>query len=112
LPAIREPFAASKRPSPARRITSVPDILDEVVNRLAALEARVGAPRRVLDTARLETRVLTFGEWCELNSFSLRTGRRILRSGTGPTVTQLSSHRIGITIGADRAWKQSRERIA
>jgi hypothetical protein len=90
----------------------VPDILDEVVNRLDALEARVGAQRRALDAARLDTRVLKFSEWCELNSFSLRTGRRILRSGNGPVVTQLSSKRIGITIGADRAWKASRERIA
>jgi hypothetical protein len=93
-------------------ITSVPDNLDEVVNRLAALEARVGVQLRALDAARLDSRVLTFVEWCELNSFSLRTGRRILRSGNGPVVTQLSSHRIGITIGADRAWKASRERIA
>lgn len=88
----------------------MPDILDEVVNRLAALEARVGAPRRALDTARLDTQVLTFAEWCELNSFSLRTGRRILRSGNGPVVTQLSSRRIGVTVANDRAWKSSRER--
>jgi hypothetical protein len=89
----------------------VPDhILDEFVNRLAALEARVGAQRRVLDAARPDNQVLTFAEWCELNSFSLRTGRRILRSGDGPVVTQLSSQRIGITIANDRKWKLTRER--
>jgi hypothetical protein len=93
-----------------QRITSVPDILEEVVNRLAALEVRVGAPQRSLDTAQLDTRVLTFAEWCELNSFSLRTGRRILRSGNGPIVTQLSTWRIGVTIGNDRAWKAKRSR--
>jgi hypothetical protein len=90
----------------------VPDILDEVVNRIAVLEARITAPRRALDVARLDSQVLTFSEWCELNSIGLRTGRRILRSGNGPVVTQLSVHRIGITIGADRAWKASRERPA
>jgi hypothetical protein len=85
-------------------------ILDEVINRLTALEARIGAPRRALDAARLDSQVLTFAEWCELNSIGLRTGRRILRSGNGPVVTQLSVQRIGITIAADRAWKASRER--
>jgi hypothetical protein len=85
----------------------VPDTLDEVVNRLAALEARVGASRRALDTA-----VLTFAEWCELNSFSLRTGRRILRSGNGPVITQLSARRVGVTVANDRIWKSSRERIS
>ena len=89
----------------------MPDILDEVVNRLAALEARIGAPRRrALDVARLDSQVLTFSEWCELNSIGLRTGRRILRSGNGPVVTQLSSQRIGITIANDRKWKLTRER--
>jgi hypothetical protein len=88
----------------------VPDILDEVINRLTALEARVGPHRGIV--ARLDSRVLTFAEWCALNSIGLRTGRRILRSGTGPTVTQLSARRVGITIAADRAWKAGRERIA
>jgi hypothetical protein len=80
-------------------------ILDEVVNRLTALEAR---QRRMLDGARLDSQVLTFAQWCQLNSVGLRTGRRILRSGNGPVVTQLSARRIGITIGADRAWKATR----
>jgi hypothetical protein len=86
----------------------VPDILDEVVNRLTALEARIGPHRGIV--ARLDSRVLTFAEWCELNSIGLRTGRRILRSGNGPVVTQLSSQRIGITIANDRKWKLTRER--
>jgi hypothetical protein len=86
----------------------VPDIIDEVINRLTALEGRIGPHRGVV--AQLDSRVLTFAEWCELNSFSLRTGRRILRSGNGPVVTQLSSKRIGITIANDRKWKLTRER--
>ena len=41
--------------------------------------------------------VLTFKEWCALNGHSERQGRRILTSGNGPTVTQLSDRRIGIS---------------
>jgi hypothetical protein len=49
--------------------------------------------------------VLTFVEWCSLNRFSERTGRRILGRGDGPPVVQLSSKRIGITIGANQRWQ-------
>jgi hypothetical protein len=54
--------------------------------------------------------VLTVPQWCALANFSLRTGRRILASGTGPQVIQLSDKRIGITVAADRAWKAARAR--
>ena len=54
--------------------------------------------------------VLTFREWCRINHISERTGRRLLASGTGPIVTQLSPHRIGITVGNNAAWQQSRAR--
>ena len=54
--------------------------------------------------------VLTFAEWCALNGFSLRTGRRILASGNGPIITQLSAKRIGVTRGNNRAWQASRAR--
>jgi len=54
--------------------------------------------------------VLTFFEWCQLNRISARTGRRILNSGTGPTVTQLSPHRVGITIGNNAAWQKKKAR--
>jgi hypothetical protein len=57
-----------------------------------------------------DSQVLFFHEWCRLNRFSERTGRRILKSGNGPVVTQLSPKRVGITIGADRAWKAARAR--
>jgi len=53
---------------------------------------------------------MTFHDWCALNNFSVSTGRRILASENGPAVTQLSPRRIGITIGANRAWQQSRVR--
>jgi hypothetical protein len=54
--------------------------------------------------------VLSFFEWCRLNRFSERTGRRILKSGNGPIVTMLSDKRIGITVGNNRAWQASRAR--
>jgi hypothetical protein len=54
--------------------------------------------------------VLTFHEWCQLNRISTRTGRRILASGSGPTVTQLSPHRVGITIANNAKWQASKAR--
>ena len=49
--------------------------------------------------------VLTFSDWCKLNKISKRTGQRILRSGQGPRVTELSQRRIGITRGNNRRWQ-------
>jgi hypothetical protein len=57
-----------------------------------------------------DAQVLTFREWCQLNRISERTGRRILASGDGPVVTQLSEKRIGITIRSNREWQEARER--
>jgi hypothetical protein len=54
--------------------------------------------------------VLTFWEWCQLNRISTRTGRRILASGNGPVVTQLSPHRVGVTIENNARWQASRAR--
>ena len=56
-------------------------------------------------------RVLTFAEWCALNKIGQRTGRRIIRSGTGPVVTQLSARRIGITVANNRHWQASKARV-
>src|SRR5262245_821033 len=58
----------------------------------------------------LDQQVMRFREWCRLNQFSPRTGRRILASGEGPAVVQLTDKIIGITVAADRAWKASRVR--
>jgi hypothetical protein len=55
-------------------------------------------------------RVLSFRQWCEKNGFSEATGRRILASGDGPVVFQLSARRIGISEENDRAWLASRAR--
>jgi hypothetical protein len=59
-----------------------------------------------------DDQVLTFSEWCALNSIGSRSGRRILASGEGPMVLQLSANRIGITRRANREWQASRERVA
>ena len=55
-----------------------------------------------------DDRVLTFREWCEVNRFSPATGRRIIASGNGPTVTHLSTRRIGIRVGHNRQWLDAR----
>jgi hypothetical protein len=57
-----------------------------------------------------DNRVLTFAQWCEVNAFSEATGRRLISSGDGPVVTQLSVRRIGVTIGNNRKWQESRAR--
>jgi hypothetical protein len=57
-----------------------------------------------------DRQVLSFEAWCRLNNLSPRTGRRVLASGDGPRVTQLSAHRIGITYADNRAWQESRDR--
>jgi hypothetical protein len=54
--------------------------------------------------------VLTFNEWCRLNRFSGRTGRRILKGPNPPEVTMLSPKRIGITNAANRRWQAARTR--
>ena len=54
--------------------------------------------------------VLSFREWCQLNGIGERTGRRILKSGNGPAVVQLSERRIGIRLGDNRTWQASRVR--
>jgi hypothetical protein len=57
-----------------------------------------------------DAQILTFREWCMLNRISERTGRRILSSGTGPIVTQLTAKRIGISVGNNKRWQAARER--
>ena len=67
-------------------------------------------PKHSLQHSLDDDKVLTFAEWCKLNRIGKRTGRRILRSGNGPVVTQLSERRIGITVGNNRRWQTARAR--
>ena len=62
------------------------------------------------DRAVDDQRVLTIAQWCEVNGFSLDTGRRLIKAGKGPVITQISDRRIGVTVGNNRHWQQSRER--
>jgi predicted DNA-binding transcriptional regulator AlpA len=54
--------------------------------------------------------VLSFKQWCAINGIGERTGRRILASGTGPAVLQLSAKRIGIRRRDNDAWQETRIR--
>jgi hypothetical protein len=67
-------------------------------------------PARDREIALSQHRVLSFREWCSLNGISLATGRRILKSGHGPAVIQLSDRRIGISVGANAEWQTARGR--
>jgi predicted DNA-binding transcriptional regulator AlpA len=58
---------------------------------------------------RPTNRIMTFREWCEWNSFSTVTGWRIMKSGDGPKVTQISARRIGIREDHHAAWLKSRK---
>jgi predicted DNA-binding transcriptional regulator AlpA len=60
----------------------------------------------------LNQQVLRFSEWCALVGVSAATGRRILKSGSGPVVTRLSTRRIGISRANHVAWLASREQSA
>jgi hypothetical protein len=67
---------------------------------------------RQIELARAldDQRVMTFAQWCRVNGFSLKTGRRLIAAGKGPVVTQTSDRRIGITVGNNRRWQAARER--
>jgi hypothetical protein len=52
-------------------------------------------------------RVRSFAQWCEINALSPATGRRIIASGKGPKVLQLSARRIGIRDSDNLAWQNS-----
>jgi hypothetical protein len=54
--------------------------------------------------------ILTLLEWAAINRISERNARRILASGDGPAVVQLSAKRVGIRVGDNRAWQQARSR--
>jgi hypothetical protein len=79
-------------------------------NRKKKVRGRSAGIGHNLGPALTDDACMTFREWCRLNGIGERTGRRILKSGNGPVVTQLSEKRIGITVGNNRAWQQSRER--
>ena len=58
----------------------------------------------------LDAQVLRLRDWAELAGVSMRTARRLLASGNGPRIVQLSSKRVGVTVAAHRRWLADRER--
>jgi len=75
-----------------------------------ARQRQQSAPLHDHKTTLNRHRVLSFLDWCWLNGISPATGRRILKSGEGPTITRLSPRRIGITIANNAAWQAARSR--
>ena len=59
-----------------------------------------------------DARVLNVRQWSQLAGFSTRTAKRLFKSGNGPQVVQLSAQRVGVTLGAHRAWLAARTRGA
>jgi len=92
------------RPSPSKRT----ETKQQRKQRLAKRRAKQRQLRQWL--VEDDDAVLTFREWCALNGHSERQGRRILTSGNGPTVTQLSDRRIGISRRNNREWQAKRAR--
>lgn len=76
------------------------------------MSLREAEQRRQLDRERAidDQRVMTLQTWCEVNGFTIWTGRRLIKAGKGPVITQISDRRIGITVANNRAWQKSRER--
>jgi predicted DNA-binding transcriptional regulator AlpA len=55
-----------------------------------------------------DDRVLSLAEFAQLAGLSVPTVRRLLRIGDGPTITRLSTRRIGVRIRHGRAWLDAR----
>ena len=53
-------------------------------------------------------RVSSFTDWCDRCGFSEATGRRIIAAGGGPTVTWLSTRRMGIRERHHLEWLDAR----
>jgi predicted DNA-binding transcriptional regulator AlpA len=73
-------------------------------------EAEQQPHRSEHDRALDDQRVMTIDQWCEVNGLSRWTGQRLIKSGQGPKILQLSPRRIGVTVRANREWQQARER--
>jgi hypothetical protein len=72
--------------------TSAGDAAIEAPMTLREAERRQ-RPRK--ESHRTSQRILTFKQWCVLNSISEATGRRLIRAGK-VRITRLSERRIGI----------------
>lgn len=62
------------------------------------------------DRAIDDQRVMTKHQCAEVNGISIWTLERQIKAGKGPVLTRISDRRIGVTVGNNRRWQQSRER--
>jgi hypothetical protein len=63
-----------------------------------AEQAKREAERARIAQYQNPNQVLTFWQWCLLNSLSPASGRRIINSGTGPIITELGPRRIAVAV--------------
>ena len=80
------------------------------ISREAVIPDGILKHQPAFDVPAHPNKILTFTQWCELNTISPRSGRRIIARGEGPVVTQLTAKRIGITVGNNARWQASRAR--
>jgi predicted DNA-binding transcriptional regulator AlpA len=59
-----------------------------------------------------DAQVLTVKQWSALVGISTRTAKRRIKANDGPRLVQLSTNRVGITVGAHKAWLEARARGA
>jgi hypothetical protein len=81
---------------------------------LAKRTLEIAAKRKqrlnALPTVLNDNMVLSFAEWAALNRISEREGRRIFGTPGGPTLTQVSAKRFGVTVANNKLWQASRAR--
>jgi hypothetical protein len=94
---------------PARRSHSKAEAERRQRQRAQSDPARDRAQALALMERLNDDAVLTFAQWICLLGIGARTGRRILRNGHGPPIVWLSERRMGIRVGAHRAWLAARE---
>jgi predicted DNA-binding transcriptional regulator AlpA len=52
--------------------------------------------------------VITIKQWCQRAGISYATAQRLIAAGDGPTITKLSTRRLGVRGRDHRAWLDSR----
>jgi hypothetical protein len=77
---------------------------------MTSREARVIGPKRVRApfSMNCDQQVLTLAEWAALNGFGIKSARRLIKAGEGPTLTRLTSKRYGVTLGNNKKWQEQR----
>jgi len=103
---LREAELAARRRIARSKHNKPRDLEAERERRRQAAERAQAERDRALD----DMRVMSIPKWCEICGFSIWTGKRLLKAGKGPPITQISDRRIGITIRANREWQAARVR--